>query len=220
MVRNLQGQLQAAVQRAIKAEQQLNNPDGPLQQARNYASTLRAKGEEQRRRVEAAEQQAEDTEAEARTAKEEVEKYQKGKIRLDGRLANAQRELTEAKKHRLSDLKRDRAWPLMEEALNRHYESSTRKVVEGLMNANGHIKALEIKLQISTTKSSQTDFLKELDEANVDEAKLKELTKRLRQVLVPQCVAVSAKLMALKALELKLQISTSQPCLQQHSHFE
>ena len=137
---------------------------------------------------------------------------------MNERPVNAQRDLSEAKKHRLSDLKiaeltaavheRDRAWALKEESVTRHYDSPTREVVGGLLNANSCIKALEIKLQISTTKSSQMDFLRDLQEADVDEAKLMKLIKWLGQVLVRQCAAVNAKLMALKALELKLHIST------------
>ncbi len=202
MVRDLQGQLQAAVQRAIKAEQQLNNPHNPIQEARNWAIAMKAESEEQGLRAKAAEQQVEEAQAQARSLKAEIEKYRSGKLSLNGRLADAQRQLREAEKHRLSDLKiaeltaatheRDRAWALMEEALNRHYDLSTRGVVRDLIKANSHIKALEIKLQISTTKSSQTDFLEGLDKADVAEAKIKGLTKNLRQVLVPQCVAVNA----------------------------
>ena len=38
---------QSALQRAIRAEQQLNNPDNPIQEARNYVNTLRVTSEEQ-----------------------------------------------------------------------------------------------------------------------------------------------------------------------------
>ena len=210
MVRDLQSQLQTAVQRAIKAEQMLNSPENPIQEARNWANYFKAQYEEQLLRAQAAEQQVKDAEAQARSLKEEVEKYQKGKLSQDGRLADAQRELSEANKHRSSDLsiaelmaaghERERAWALMEESIRRHYESPTREVVGELLNANSCIKALEIKLQISTTKSSQTDFLRDLRDADIDKAKLKNLEEGMRQVLVRQCAAVNAKLMALRTL--------------------
>ena len=95
---------------------------------------------------------------------------------------------------------RQRAQALLEESAVRSYDWDTKQVLKKLLQANDRIIKLECILKDPDTQSNQTDFLKMLQNAEVDQDQYMSLNLSMRQVLVKQCRAVNVRLNDLRTI--------------------
>ncbi|KAF6238628.1 hypothetical protein HO173_003134 [Letharia columbiana] len=214
-VHALQEQLNRSVQRAIQAENKVNNPDGELREAREMASTAYDGATKQYDRAVAAETRANEAEGKvqeehdrAQAAEAEVEKYKKGKASQDGRIKQLNDALAAATRSNYQDdwkaveakaTEKDliRARALILESLKRHYCEETRVVLRQLINANDRIDTLKSLLKDPAREPNQMQYLTVLLDGEVMKEDIKKLHAKNRQVLTKQCAGVNAKYMEL-----------------------
>ena len=206
----LREQLRISVQRAITAENLVNNPESELNIAREHATTLYTNGKAQWRRAEGEKERADKAVKRAQEAEAEVGRYKQGKASQDKRLTEFQDQIRALKRTtpqqpelqaaEMEALENDRirARALTDEFVHRHYDTPSRQVLFQLINANDKLASLRFQLKRPDTKPSQLLLLTMLLDAEVDKHLCGKLEPLMRQVLLAQCAAVNAKLMTLK----------------------
>lgn len=206
----LREQLRISVQRAVTAENLVNNPDSELNKAREYATMLYDNGSAQWRRAEDEKERADKAAKRAQEAEAEVGRYKQGKASQDQRLkefqdqiralkrTNPQQPELQAAEMEALENDRIRARALTDEFVHRHYDSPSRQVLFQLINANDKLAALRFQLKRTDTRPSQILLLTMLLDAEVDKHSYGKLDPLMRQVLLAQSAAVNAKLMTLK----------------------
>ena len=198
---SLRGQLQTAVQRAIRAESTLANTNAALTAEQESSAEMQTNASREWER--------------AQRAEGEVEKFKKGKQSQDGRIQGYLDDIARLKRLIPRDAElaaaelnatmgdRARSTALMDESLHRHYDHPTREVVQQLLAANAKILALKGLLKNPPVTATQKELWGALKDAEVDKKLFESLDFSLRQVLVKQCRAVNARVADLRMIILE-----------------
>ena len=202
----LQDELDAANGRATTAKAVADKADAALREAQSSRDSIQEKATNEWQRAQDLYKVANDEYHRAEKAEKEVEKYKTGKVSQDQRIRGYLDDISRLKKLipanaalAISELEsatrdRQRAQALLEESAVRSYCWDTKQVLKKLLEANEKIIELECTLKDPKTQSNQTEFLKVLQDAEVDQQQYMGLNLPMRQVLVKQCRAVNARL--------------------------